>query len=166
MLLKFFSSYPYVVYSIIGWGYIFVFIGVKGFKRLWPISILSALILFVATYWLINVGLYKSSITFLPIFGIPFFFILWGAASGIVFANYFYEKTYQRILSILGFSALTLGFEKLVELIKKVEHVGKFTDAHEYVFDVFVLSTLAFLMTNLFGNRLRKDKNCQRDDKA
>lgn len=40
-----------------------------------------------------------------------------------------------------------------------IQHMGKFTDVHEFVFDVFVLSTLAFIMTILFGSRLRKEKN-------
>jgi len=157
MVLKFFISYPYVVYSIISWGYIFIFIRIKGIKRLWPISILSALLIFGATYWLVSVGLYKINIDFLPVFGIPFFFILWGAGNGIIYANYFGEKTYQRILAILGFSAVATVFEYILEHYKKIEHIGKYNEVHEFIFDAFILSTLAFLMMTLFKGRIGKE---------
>lgn len=156
MLLKFFVAYPYVVYSIIVWGFVLIFIGLKGIKRLWPVSIMSAAMIFGATYWLVSVGLYKFNINFLPVFGIPFFFIFWGAGNGIVFANYLGARMYQKILSILGFSAITIYFEMFVENVKRVGHTGRFNDVYEYVFDVFILSTFAFLITNLFGDRLKK----------
>jgi len=159
MLLKFFTDYTYVVYSIIGWGYVFAFIRLKAIKKLYPIGILGALILFCATYWLVSVGLYKFNIKFLPILGIPFFYLLWGAASGIVFAYYFGEKPLQRFILIFMFSGLIVFMESLVEKVKSAEHVGKFNNIYEYVFDVIILSVLAFVMTNLFERRLRKIKN-------
>jgi len=155
MLLKFFIAYPYVVYSIISWGIVFIFIGIKGIKRLWPVSIVGALLLFSATYWLVSVGLYKINIDVLPILGIPFFYIIWGAGSAIVFANYLGEKSYHRILAILGFAAGILTLERLVETYGRVQHMGRFNEVYEYVFDVFLLTVLAFLITNLFRKRLR-----------
>lgn len=159
MLFKFFIDYPYVVYSIIVWGYIFVVIRIKGIKRLWPVSILSAIVLFSLTYWLVSADLYKFNINFLPILGIPFFYILWGAGSGIIFAYYYGETFFMKAFPVLGFSAIVVLFESFVEKVKRVEHLGKFTDVHEYVFDVLSLLLLVFLMENLFGSRLKKIKN-------
>lgn len=158
MILKFFIDYPYIVYSIFTWGFIFIFLGFKEIKRLWPVSILSAVTIFIAVYWLVAVGVYKSNIEFLPIFGIPFFLVLWGAADGIVFAHYFGDKTYRRFLSILIFAGITVGFESLVEYYKRVEHLGKFTNGSEFVYDVIMLSALSFVMTSLFGSRLTREK--------
>lgn len=158
MIFKFFIAYPYVVYSIIVWGYIFAFIRIKGIKRLWPMAILGALILFSVTYWLVSVGLYKFNITFLPVFGLPFPYILWGAGDGIIFAYYYGDTLLKKVIPILGFSALVVLFESFVEDVKRVGHMGKFTNVHEYFFDVAALSLFAFLMTNLFGSRLRKLK--------
>jgi hypothetical protein len=158
VILKFFIDYPYVVYSIFTWGFIFIFLGFKEIKRLWPISILSAIMIFIAVFWLVAAGLYKISINFLPVFGIPFFFILWGAANGIVYAHYFGEKIYQRFLAILIFAGITVGFESLVEYYKRVQHLGKFNDIIEFVFDAIILSALSFIMTSLFGNRLTREK--------
>ena len=90
---------------------------------------------------------------------IPFPYILWGVGNGIIFANYYGESFFSKILPILGFSALVILFGSFVEKVERVEHLGKFTDAHEYIIDVLALSLLAFLMTNLFGSRLRKLKN-------
>lgn len=157
MLLKFFKDYPYVVYSIISWAFVFIFIRWKGIKRLWPAAILGAVIIFASLYWLIAVGVYKSNITVIPVFGIPFFLILWGAGNGIILANYIRGKAYQRILLILAFAAITVGFESLVEHYKKVQHMGRFNDVYEYVFDVFILSAFIFLATNLFRKRLRPE---------
>jgi hypothetical protein len=157
MLLKFFIDYPYVVYSIITWGFVFVFLR-KDIKRLWPFSILAAIMIFIAMYWLITVGVYKSEIEFLPVFGIPFFFIVWGAGNGIVFAYFFGEKTLQRLLSIPIFAGIAVGFEWFVEHYKRVQHMGKFTDVHEFIYDIFILSTLSLIMTGFFGSRLIKDK--------
>lgn len=156
-MLKFFKDYPYIVYSIISWGYVFIFIRWKGIKRLWPASILGALLIFISFFWLISVGIYKTNITLLPIFGVPFFFIFWGAGNGIIFANYIREKVYQRIFLILGFAGLTVLFEFFVEYYKRVEHLGKFNDVYEYIFDVIILSTFVFIATNLFGKRLKTD---------
>lgn len=107
MILKFFVAYPYVVYSILTWGLIIIFLGFKAIKRLYPAALLGAIFIFGTTYWLIAVGVYKFNITFLPVFGIPFPFILWGAANGIIFAYYFGVKIYQRFLSILIFAGVT-----------------------------------------------------------
>lgn len=156
-IIDFFKAYPYVVYSILGWGYIFAFIRFKGLKRLWPMAIIGGLILFCSTYWLVSVGLYKISITFLLILGIPFFFILWGAASGIIFAYYLGEKPIRKTIVILGFAGLVVFMEQLVENAKKVEHMGKFNNIYEYVFDVIILSTLAFIILNFFKKRLNKE---------
>lgn len=158
MLLKFFIAYPYVVYSIIGWVYIFAFIGLKGIKRLWPAAILGGLILFCATKWLMLVDLYKFNITFLLIFGIPFFYILWGAASGVIFAYYLGSTFLRRLIVILGFAGLVVFMESLVEKVLRTSHVGKFNDIYEYIFDVMILFVLAFLLTNLFKARLEKEK--------
>lgn len=156
MIWKFFIDYPYVVYFIITCVFIFIFLGIKEIKRLWPISILSAFTIFVAAYWLVAVGVYKMDISFLPVFGIPFFFILWGAADGIVFAHFFGQKLFQRLISIIVFAGITVGFENLVEYAKRVKHLGKFNDIYEFVYDVIILSALSFLMTSLFGSRLKK----------
>ena len=152
--MKFFISYPYIVYSFITWVYIFIFIKLEGIKRLWPISIVSAIILFISTYWLILLNLYRFNISFLSILGIPFFYILWGAGSGIIFANYIGDKFYQKVISILGFSSVVVIAESIIENYKRVEHLGKFNNGFQFVFDIFILSMLAFLITNLFPNRL------------
>ncbi|HEY5587184.1 MAG TPA: hypothetical protein VIK78_22205 [Ruminiclostridium sp.] len=159
MFLKFFTEYPHVVYSIIGWGYIFAFIRLKDIKRLFPIGILSGLLLFGATYWLVSLNLYKFNNSFLPILGIPFFYALWGTGSGIIFAYYFGEKPLRRFIIVLGFAGLVVFMESLAENVKSVEHVGKFNNIYEYVFNVMILSVLAFVMTNLYESRLRKVKN-------
>jgi hypothetical protein len=157
MLLKFFKDYPYVVYSIISWGYVFLFIGWKGIKRLWPAAIIGAIMIFAALFWLISTGVYKSNITFIPIFGVPSFLILWGAGNGIVLANYIRKEAYQRILLILGFAVITVGMESLVEHYKRVQHLARFNDVYEYIFDIFILSVFIFLVTNLMRKRLSPD---------
>lgn len=156
MTLKFFKDYPYEVYSILTWGLVIIFFGIKELKRLWPISIISALTIFIAALWLAATGVYKFDAYFLPLSGIPFFFIFWGAANGIVFAHFFGKKIYQRFLSIIIFAGITVGLESIVEFYKKVQHVGKFNDFHEFVYDVIILTALSFIMTSLFESRLLK----------
>ena len=154
MLLKFFVDYPHVVYAIIAWGYIFAFIRLKGIKRLWPMSIFGSCFLFGATYWLTTIGLYKFNEIFMPIMGIPLFYIIWGAASGLIFAYYLGEKLVHRLIAILAFSGIVVFMENFVEDINGAEHLGKFNIIYEYTFDVMVLATFAFLITNLFKRRL------------
>lgn len=156
-MLKFFRDYPYIVYSILTLAYVFIFIRWKGIKRLWPASILGASLIFIAFFWLISVGVYKTDITLIPIFGVPGFFIIWGAANGIVFANYIRDKFYQKVLLILGFAGITVLLESFVEYYKRVEHLGKFNDVYEYIFDVMILTVFVFTATNLFGKRLKAD---------
>lgn len=158
MLYKFFVAYPYVVYSILVWSYIFAFIRIKGIKRLWPMSILGAIELFSVTQWLVSVGLYKFNITFLPVFGLPFPYIVWGAGNGIIFAYYYGGTFLRKLIPVLGFSGLIVLFESFVEHAKRVEHVGKFNDVFEFFFDVAALSLFSFLMANLFGGRLKSKK--------
>lgn len=157
-LIQFFKDYPYVVYSILGWGFILIFIRLKPIKRLWPIGIMGALILFVSTKWLVTAGVYKFNIDFLPIMGIPFFYLLWGASSGVVFGFFYRKKLYIKALLIFGFPLVVLGLEQLVENVGRVEHLGKFTIWHEYIFDVIILMTLAYVMENIFPNRLKDNQ--------
>jgi hypothetical protein len=156
MWLEFFKNYSYVIYSIVGWSYILLFIGWKDLKRLYPMAILGGLILFGASYWLIENNLYKFNISFLPILTIPFAFILWGASSGIIFVYYFKPNPIRRFLMIIGFSALVVLLEYFAESVKIVEHIGEFNDWDEFIFDTFMLSTLAFLITNFFKKRIEQ----------
>lgn len=156
MLFNFFKDYPFIVYSLITWSFILIFIKVKIVKILWPIALLGGGILFIATYWLTSINLYMFNNPFLPILGIPFFYILWGTANGLIFAYYYSEKSILRFISVFGFSALVVLTEALVEIVDKGQHLGKFNNLYEYIFNVFILCTLYFLMTNLFKNRLAR----------
>lgn len=151
---QFFINYPYIVYSIIAWGYILLFIKWKGIKRLWPAAILGSLILFSSTLWLITVKLYQFKITLLLIFGIPFFYILWGAASGVIFAYYYRKQWYLKLFAIFGFSGIVLAVEFIVELAKRTKHLGGFTNFHEYIFDILILTLLAYILEIFFKDRL------------
>lgn len=118
---------------------------------------MGAILIFYASYWLTTAGLYKFNVKFLAVLGMPFFHMVWGAANGIIFAYFFGKKIYQRFLSILIFAGLTVGFKSIIENLKSVEHVGKFTNWHEYFFDVLMLATLGFILVSLFQSRLKKN---------
>ena len=155
-MLDFFASYPYVVYSIIAWGYVFAFIRIKGIQRLWPVAIFGGFSSFGATLWLLSVGLYKFNTNFLLVLGIPFFYIVCSVAISIIFAYYFGYKIIPRIIQILLFAGLITFTDSVVESVNKTKYLVQFNTLNEYVFDVMILTAFAFLMTNLFGKRMYK----------
>jgi hypothetical protein len=122
-------------------------------------AILGGLILFCGILWLVSAGLYKINITFMLILGIPFFLILWGAASGIIFAYYLGINPIRRLFVILGFAGLTVFMESLVEIAKRVEHVGKFNNIFEYFYDVGILTAFAFIIVNFLEERLKRNNS-------
>jgi hypothetical protein len=154
MLLKLFIDYPYIVYSIIALIFILFILRWEGIKQVYPASIIGAVNIFAGIKWLTMVGLYKINITLLPVFGVPFFLILWGALSAMVFA-YYLRKSYKGLFTIVIFSGLTTLMEMLVELYKRVEHLAKFNNVYEFIYDIFLLSTLAIIMIVLFPKRVK-----------
>lgn len=158
MLYNFFFSYPYVVYSIIGWAYVFVVVKPRNIKILWPMAILSAAILFGSTEWLISIVAYRFNINFLPILGIPLFYIIWGASSGLVYIYHARGSIYKRLVLTILFPMLLLVMEKFVENANRVEHLGKFTDIHQFVFDISILLSFAYLSDNIFRERINRIK--------
>jgi hypothetical protein len=90
--------YYNVFFSIIIWLYAYIFIKPKRIKQLLPAGLLSALILYCTSCFFGTIGAYGFVDPYIPVFGIPFFIIVWGVGIGIVVMHYmpkeFYKKNY------------------------------------------------------------------------
>lgn len=149
--------YIYVFYVIIVWAVIFVFIKPQRLKALLPVSLLGVLVLFLTEEFLVTAGLYKFSNAFLPVFGIPFFHLLWGAGAAIIVMNFMPQSFIKKLFTILIFTVITMIFEYFPEnYANKATHVGKYSEIHDAIQDFLSLLILVTFSEGFFGKRIKR----------
>lgn len=141
-------QYPYIVYTIVTALYILLFIGPRKAAPLWPYAIVGAMLLSTGTLGLEALKLYDLKANFLLVFGLPLFYIIWGALSGIAFSYYFRCTFIKRSIAIIVFAVATTLMEILVEAVNKAAHLGKFNNWYELAFDALILSLFGFILSN------------------
>ena len=140
-----------VIFSIVVWGVIFILLKPSRIKQLLPAALLSAIVLFITEEFVHALELTKFENPFLPILGIPFFHLVWGAGSGIIFINFLKKEFSKKVLIIFLFALLTGLFGYISEQTKSHMHMGKFNDLSNLILDFASLSILAWSSEGLFG---------------
>lgn len=150
------NKYIHIIYFTITALYVIFIIKPNNFYRFMSILLLSSAVLFVTDMYLISLKVYQFYPSIPNIYGVPLFHILWGGLSGTVFMHYFIKFHNHRLLTIVLFTCLVVGLEKMVELAGMAQHLGTFNDAHEFIHDFFILTGLAWLVEWL----VYKEREC------
>ena len=150
--------YTHVVFMIIVWAYIFVFIKPNRIKDLLPIGIIALIVIFIIEEFVISLKLYQFNKPLINVLGTPFFNLIWGAGSGIVFMNYMKKEFLKQIPIVLFFALLTLGFEYIAEIAGVASHHGNYKEIHQFFIDFLALLLVKWISIGIFGNRLFKNQ--------
>lgn len=149
-----FWRYIYILYVIITYGAAFILMKPKRIKEMLPIALIGILVLFLTEEYLITLGLYTFPNAILPIFGIPFFHLLWAGAAAMILMNYMPLDYSRKLLVILAFTLLTMIFEYFPEHHDKAQHLGKYSEIHDSIQDFISLILVVTLSEGFFGKRI------------
>ena len=148
------ARYVNIINAVIVWAVVFIVIKPKRIKELLPIAVLSALILFVFEMFLHGLDLAMFNNPLLPIAGTPFFHLVWGAGSGLIFVYFMKEEFSKKIFVILIFALITGVFGFISEKVGNHSHLGKFNDLYNFAFDYVTLVFLIWIAEGLFMRRI------------
>jgi len=148
------ARYINIIYAAIVWVVALIIIKPKRIKELLPISILSALVLFVFEMFLHGLDLAMFNNPFLPIADTPFFHLIWGAGSGLIFVYFMKKEFKKKVLVILIFALLTGIFGFISEKVGNHNHLGNFNDLYNFMFDYVTLVFLIWIAEGLFMRRI------------
>jgi len=152
-------KYIYVFYVIIVWSFIFIYFKPSRLKELLPVSLLGILVLFLAEENLVTLGLYNFPNAMFPIFGIPFFHLIWGAGAAIVVMNFIPQAFSKKMFAILVFTAVTMLFEYFPEnFANAATHMGNYSVTHDAIQDFLSLFILVTLSEGLFGRCIKRSR--------
>ncbi|OGO80021.1 MAG: hypothetical protein A2Y21_11530 [Clostridiales bacterium GWC2_40_7] len=146
--------YYNVFFSIIIWLYAFIVIKPKRIKQLLPVGLISALVLYCTSYFFGTLGAYGFIDPLLPVFGIPFFAIVWAAGIGIVVMYYMPKEFYKKIIVIAIFTVISRFIDYLALLTGYHVHYN-FKWFNVIIQDFTAISFLVFLSEGLFGKRIK-----------
>jgi hypothetical protein len=131
--------------AVIGWHRI---------KELFPISLISIIVVGIVNVMGINLSLFQYNKPFLDIFGIPLFHLLWAGIAGIVFINYM-KPNFSHNLSILIYSTILVqGLAYISELSGKFQRLGSYNYYYNSVLDFSSLAIILLLSESLYKYRI------------
>ena len=149
-------KYIYIIYVLIVWGLVFTFIKPQRIKELLPVSLLSALVLFASEKYLMTLGLYSFPNAFLPIFGVPFLHLLWGAGGGIIVMNFIPQSFAKKMFAILIFTVINGAFEQIPEMYGQAARLGAYSEFHDFIQDLLSLIIFVTISEGLLGKRIQR----------
>lgn len=140
-----------IISAVLTWFLVFILIPIERIRKIWPIAIISFILLFSVDSVFINLGYYRFNINMLNILNIPLFYLLSGAAFGILVLNWLTPKPWSKLIALIFFAGLTTLLEYIYTLY------GAFVPLHNYDFlSSFILNTAGYswhiwLTFTLFG---------------
>ncbi len=151
--------YTHVFQMILVWAYAFLFVKPKRIKELWPVGLLSLILMLVSDIFLISLGLFQYNKPLIKIFGAPLFHLIWAAGSGIIYIHYSKPSFGKQLLIILLFTIATLAFDYTAQLAGVAQKLNNYTFIHSAFLDFSALIALLWVSEGLLGNRVYSVKN-------
>ena len=152
-----FWRYIYIYYVIITWGTVFFLMKPRRIKELLPIALIGIIILFSTEKYLLTLDLFRFPNAVFPIFGVPFFHLIWGGAAAMIFLNFMPQNFAKKLLTVLVFTGITLLFEYFPEHHGKAQHIGKYSEIHDAIQDFFSLVLVLWFSEGFFGKRIHSN---------
>lgn len=153
------ARYIYVIYFVISLIVVIIFIKPKRIKELLPVSVLSALILFLIEFTLIKLEVYRFNNPIVSVAGVPLFLLLWGAISGMVVMQLMKKEFLLKLIIIILLTLSVLGLEAISEYIGAASHLGKFNNVIEAYFDFLTIVLLVWISEGLWRDRIYKQES-------
>ncbi|MDD3653486.1 MAG: hypothetical protein PHO01_04775 [Desulfotomaculaceae bacterium] len=152
-----------VVYSIVVWMAVFVFLDIERIKALWPIGLLSSVLLLTSHFFLSSLGSAHFNEGFLTLAGVPLFHLFWSFGAGLLLIGFMPREFIKKILTLLLFTILALALDMLSVRVGGHVH-DNFTFLHSFVFILYRLVTLVWIAEELLGEKMYAKGNRKETD--
>ncbi len=141
----------YLVWAVVMWLLVFILVPLNRLRLLWPVAIVSILLLFVMNFTFIQLGYYHFTKNAPAIAGVPLFVLIGGAGGGILLMNWMQRNSFYKMLLVLLFSGLlVLATEALIRS-GAFEMQNGFNQTLHYFINVAGLSILVWLSFAVTG---------------
>ena len=146
-----------LIYSIIVWGALFLLVDIKRIKDLWPVGLLSSVLFFVLSIYLDSIGLARFREGFLPLFGLPFFHLVWTFAAGILLVSFLQRNFARNALVVLLFSILGLALDVISVMVGGHVHSTNFNFIHSFIFILSRTVIFVWVAVGLFKEKIYEE---------
>lgn len=150
--------FPYrltgLIFAIVTWGFVFIVIKPMRVKELFPVAILSALVLFIGEYLLISLRLFVFNNPLIPIGGIPLFHLIWGAGGGLIGMNYMQKEFARKVVTIITFAIVTLPFEIISTSVGASSMINGFNLFYSFIINISGIVMIVWISEGLWGDRI------------
>lgn len=141
----------YLLLAIVLWLLVFILVPFERFKLLWPVMVISILLLFAMNFTFIQLGYYYFTKSVPGVFGVPLFVLVSGAGGGVLLMNWMRRSSFYKILSVLFFSGfLVLATEVLIRA-GAFEMQSGFNQILNFFISIAGLSILVWLSLAVIG---------------
>jgi hypothetical protein len=151
MELRYWES---LIFSVIVWIAVFLLVDIKRIKELWPVGLVSSALIFFLSLYLSSIGLARFSMGFLPIYGIPFFHLVWTFGAGIILINFMHGDFLKRASLIFFFGVIALALDVFSVAVGGHIHSSNFNFLHSFIFILTRLIVFVWIAEGLFEERI------------
>ena len=140
-----------VIWATMLWGIVLILLPIERLRLIWPVGIISFILLFIIDFTFSNLGYYKFIGEAFAIGGIPLFYLAGGAAGGILLVNWLNRNVWSKIIAILLFSSLLVISEYIFLITGVFKHLHNFDLLISFTLNIAGLSMLVWLSFAVVG---------------
>ena len=140
-----------LIWAVVLWLLVLILIPLDRIKQLYPIAILSFVLLFALNYTFVQLGYYQFTKFLVLIAGVPPFHVLGGAGGGVLLLNWLPRSPLNKVLYITGFTALLSLSAYVFGLLEVIVFLRGFDHFLDFIVNLAGLSVLVWLSIALVG---------------
>lgn len=140
-----------LLWMIVMWFIVFYFIPHERLKQIWPAAVISFFWLLLLDHTFVKLHYYSFPHGIFPIGGVPFFYLLGGAAGGLLFINFVQPNPLYKILLVTVFSTIFAFEASIFARLKSFVFLNGFNHTFNFVLNIAGLSFLIWWSLGLLG---------------
>lgn len=101
----------WIIVAAAVWVFIFLFIRIRGIKKLWSVVFWSILLVYFLNEPFVAGGIYLFQNSYYPFQGIPLEYIIASAGKGVIIVNYLPEEKWWQFVYLIFFAMVVSAVE-------------------------------------------------------
>lgn len=148
------ANYFNVIYFTVTFIFALSAIGWHRIKELFPVSIISIIVVGIVNIMGINLGLFQYNKPLLDVFGIPLFHLLWAGIAGIVFIEYMKPNFTHNLRTLIYATALVEALAYISDLLDNFQPLGNYNYYYDTLLAFASLAAILILSESLYKYRI------------
>jgi hypothetical protein len=140
-----------MIWSFVLWGFVILLIPAKRIRELWPVSFISVILLLVFDFTSIHLGLYRFNDNLINIGGIPFFYLMIGAAGGLLLLYFMRRVLLYNILIMVLYTGLLILAEYMFIRIGAFQHLDGYNLGYSFLLTLSGVIATVLLAIGVIG---------------